>query len=62
MICDDCLIQFPEIIEALGPLYQLMDSRVNMLSRLSKLKGKVDIMLSQVRSHSTAGWASCSYL
>jgi len=47
--CDDCLIQFPEIIEALGPLYQLMDSRVNMLSRLSKLKGKVDIMLSQVR-------------
>ncbi|WAR18507.1 WDR43-like protein [Mya arenaria] len=38
---------FPEIVETLSPLYQMMDNRTSMLGRLSRLKGKVDIMLSQ---------------
>ncbi|XP_052770151.1 WD repeat-containing protein 43-like [Mya arenaria] len=44
------LMTFPEIVETLSPLYQMMDNRTSMLGRLSRLKGKVDIMLSQIKS------------
>ena len=29
-------------------LYQMMDSRVNMFGKLSRLQGKLDLMLSQI--------------
>lgn len=44
------LMTFPEIVDAFSSLYQMMDARVNMLSRLSRLKGKVDVMLSQIQA------------
>ena len=40
--------QFPELVEMMGSMYQMMDSRVSLFSRLSKLQGKLDLMLSQV--------------
>ncbi|KAL4237474.1 WD repeat-containing protein 43 [Mactra antiquata] len=42
------LTTFPEIIEAFSMLYQIMDSRVTMLGKLSRLKGKLDIIISQI--------------
>ncbi|XP_053393117.1 WD repeat-containing protein 43-like [Mercenaria mercenaria] len=42
------LMTFPEIVETFSTLYQMMDSRVTMLGKLSRLKGKLDIMLSQI--------------
>ena len=48
---DTCVIlmfQFPEIIETFSVLYRMMDSRVNMFGKLSRLQGKLDLMLSQI--------------
>ncbi|XP_064622092.1 WD repeat-containing protein 43-like [Lineus longissimus] len=44
------LMTFPEIVDTLSSLYQMMDYRVGMFSRLSKLQGKLELMLSQVTS------------
>lgn len=44
------LMTFPELVETLSSLYQMMDSRTSMFSRLSRLQGKLDLMLSQVTS------------
>ena len=41
-------LQFPEIIDTFSSLYQMMDSRVEVFGKLSRLQGKLDIMLSQV--------------
>ena len=42
------MFQFPEIIETFSVLYRMMDSRVNMFGKLSRLQGKLDLMLSQI--------------
>ena len=42
------IFQFPEIIDTFSTLYQMMDSRVNMFGKLSRLQGKLDLMLSQI--------------
>lgn len=42
------LMTFPDIIDTLSTLYQMMDSRVSMFGKLSRLQGKLDIMLSQI--------------
>ncbi|XP_060593577.1 WD repeat-containing protein 43-like [Ruditapes philippinarum] len=48
------LMTFPEIVETFSGLYQMMDSRVTMLGKLSRLKGKLDIMLSQISAQTQA--------
>ncbi|ESP04564.1 hypothetical protein LOTGIDRAFT_63496, partial [Lottia gigantea] len=42
------LMTFQEIVDSLSALYQLMEARVGMFSRLSRLQGKLDLMLSQI--------------
>jgi len=42
------LMTFPELVEKLGDLYQIMDARVTMFGKLSRLQGKLDLMLSQI--------------
>ncbi|KAK3094081.1 hypothetical protein FSP39_023991 [Pinctada imbricata] len=44
------LITNSDIVENLGLLYQMMDSRTTMFTKLSHLQGKLDLMLSQVVS------------
>ena len=44
-----CLRQVPELVESVSVLSQLMESRCAAFSKLSRLKGKLDLMLSQVR-------------
>ncbi|KAK6177405.1 hypothetical protein SNE40_015512 [Patella caerulea] len=44
------LMTFQEIVDSLSSLYQLMEARVGMFSRLSRLQGKLDLMLSQITS------------
>ena len=46
-----CLLQVPELVESVSVLSQLMESRCAAFSKLSRLKGKLDLMLSQVRRH-----------
>ncbi|KAI0215237.1 hypothetical protein LSAT2_032743 [Lamellibrachia satsuma] len=42
------MLQYPELVALLGRLYQMMDSRVAIFGRLSRLQGKLDLMLSQI--------------
>ncbi|KAK3599161.1 hypothetical protein CHS0354_040999 [Potamilus streckersoni] len=44
------LMTFPEIVEIFSSLYQMMDYRVSIFSRLKKLQGKLGILLAQVSS------------
>ena len=43
------IIQLPELMGTLSGMYEMMDSRIGTLTRLSKLQGKLDLLLSQVR-------------
>ncbi|XP_041353730.1 WD repeat-containing protein 43-like [Gigantopelta aegis] len=45
------LITCPDIIEKLSGLYQMMDSRVSTFSKLSRLQGKLDLMLAQISTN-----------
>ena len=36
------------MIDNLSKLYQMMDSRTSMFSKLSRLQGKLDLVLSQI--------------
>lgn len=49
------LITFPDMVDNLSALYQSMDSRTRLVDRLSKLKGKLELMLSQIASQSQQG-------
>ncbi|OWF41846.1 WD repeat-containing protein 43-like [Mizuhopecten yessoensis] len=42
------LMTFPEVVEIFSSLYQMMDARTAAFSRLSKLQGKLDLILSQI--------------
>ena len=42
------LFQYPDLVETLGGVHQMMEHRVSMLSRLSRLHGKLELMLTQV--------------
>ncbi|XP_014663435.1 PREDICTED: WD repeat-containing protein 43-like [Priapulus caudatus] len=42
------LMTFPELIEKLSVIYQIMDARLMMFTRMSRLKGKLDLIFSQV--------------
>ncbi|XP_076100373.1 WD repeat-containing protein 43-like [Mytilus galloprovincialis] len=42
------LMTFPDMVENLSTLYQMMDSRTMMFNKLSRLQGKLDLVLSQV--------------
>ncbi|XP_046859351.1 WD repeat-containing protein 43-like [Xenia sp. Carnegie-2017] len=42
------LMTVPNLVDSLGGLYQLFESRVGIHSRLCKLQGRLDLMLSQV--------------
>ncbi|XP_077990274.1 WD repeat-containing protein 43-like [Glandiceps talaboti] len=44
------LSTFPEIIQKLSVLYQMMDQRIQTYSKLSRLQGKVSLMMSQITS------------
>ena len=42
------LSQYPDLVETLGGVHQMMENRVAMFGRLSKLHGKLELMLAQV--------------
>ena len=39
--------QVPHLVDSLSGLYQLLDARVGTFSRLSRIQGKLDLMLTQ---------------
>ncbi|ELT88135.1 hypothetical protein CAPTEDRAFT_102327 [Capitella teleta] len=42
------LMTFPELVDGLSSLYQLIESRVSTYGRLSRLQGKLNLLLAQV--------------
>uniref|UniRef100_H3AWU6 WD repeat domain 43 n=1 Tax=Latimeria chalumnae TaxID=7897 RepID=H3AWU6_LATCH len=42
------LLQLPDLVQQLGVLYQLMESRVKTLQKLSRLHGKLYLLITQV--------------
>ena len=44
------LLQYPDLVETLGGVHQMMENRVAMFGRLSKLHGKLELMLAQVNA------------
>ncbi|XP_056022071.1 WD repeat-containing protein 43-like [Ostrea edulis] len=50
-----CMFQFPDMVDNLSVLYQSMDSRTKLVDRLSKLKGKLELMLSQIANQAQQG-------
>ena len=42
------LMSVPNLVDSLGGLYQLLESRVGVYNRLCKLQGRLDLMLAQV--------------
>ena len=42
------LSQYPDLMETVGGVHQMMENRVAMFGRLSKLHGKLELMLAQV--------------
>ncbi|KAL5008350.1 hypothetical protein ScPMuIL_013931 [Solemya velum] len=44
------LMTFPKIVDTLSSLYQMMESRVSMFGKLSRLQGKLGLVLSQITS------------
>ena len=40
-------LQVPQLVNSFSGLYQLLDARVGTFSRLSRLQGKLDLMLTQ---------------
>ena len=41
-------LQFPELVDVLSSMYNMMESRTALYSRLIKLQGKLNLVLSQV--------------
>lgn len=41
-------IQVPDLVDSLSGLYTMLESRVGVFSKLCKLQGRLDLMLSQV--------------
>ena len=41
-------VQVPDLVDSLSGLYAMMESRVSIFSKLCKLQGRLDLMLSQV--------------
>lgn len=44
------LISFPDLMDTLSSLYQLLDARMAMFTKLTRLQGKLSLLLSQVKS------------
>lgn len=42
------LMTVPDLVDSLGGLYQLVDSRLSVFKRLLKLNGRLDLILSQI--------------
>lgn len=46
----DCLfVQVPDLVGSLSGLYAMVESRVGAFTKLCKLQGRLDLMLSQVQ-------------
>ena len=41
--------QVPSLFESISSLYEMMESRCNAFTRLTRLQGKLELMVSQVR-------------
>jgi len=48
------LLAFPELVESLSSIYAAMESRVTLFTRVSRLQGKLDLMLSQISSQAAS--------
>ena len=45
----NCIVQqVPDLVQSLSGLYAMMESRVGAFTKLCKLQGRLDLMLSQV--------------
>ena len=45
------LMSYPDLRSLFSDMYQMMENRVSVYSRLCKVQGKLDIMLSQARNY-----------
>lgn len=50
MIHTSYLMSFPDLIESLGSVYEMMNARTKLFPQLSKLQGKLQLVMSQVTS------------
>lgn len=41
--------QYPDLIESLGSVYEMMNARTKLFPQLSKLQGKLQLVMSQVK-------------
>merc|ERR1711884_384667 len=48
------LMAFPDLVDSLSGIYAMMDSRVCLFNRMSRLQGKLDLMLSQLGSQASS--------
>lgn len=44
------LVSYPDLIESLGSVYEMMNARTKLFPQLSKLQGKLQLVMSQVTS------------
>ncbi|XP_064600554.1 WD repeat-containing protein 43-like isoform X2 [Liolophura sinensis] len=49
------LMTFPELVDKFSGMYEMMTSRVTMFSNLSRLQGKLNLVLSQIKSQDQEG-------
>jgi U3 small nucleolar RNA-associated protein 5 len=50
MIHTSYLMSYPDLIESLGSVYEMMNARTKLFPQLSKLQGKLQLVMSQVTS------------
>ncbi len=48
--------QYPDLIESLGSVYEMMNARTKLFPQLSKLQGKLQLVMSQVGLFFLANW------
>jgi len=54
MIHTSYLMSYPELIEMFGSVYEMMNARTKLFPQLSKLQGKLQLVMSQVSSQAEA--------
>jgi hypothetical protein len=54
MIHTSFLMSYPDLIDSLGSVYEMMNARTKLFPQLSKLQGKLQLVMSQVTSQAEA--------
>lgn len=54
MIHTSFLMSYPDLVDSLGSIYEMMNARTKLFPQLSKLQGKLQLVMSQVTSQAEA--------